>query len=115
MSFVDLKNAEDVASAIDANTCALFVEIISNPQMEIADLKLLSGLARDKGVPVVADTTLIPFSSFLSSDFGVDIEVISSTKYISGGGTSLGGLIIDYGKFDWTKKYFRRQYDIVSY
>lgn len=99
--FVDLKNAEDVASVIDANTCALFVEIISNPQMEIADLKLLSGLARDKGVPVVADTTLIPFSSFLSSDFGVDIEVISSTKYISGGGTSLGGLIIDYGKFDW--------------
>lgn len=100
--FVDLRNGDEIDAALDNNTCALFVEIISNPQMEIADLRMLSNLAHNKGVPVVADTTLIPFSAFLASDFGVDIEVISSTKYISGGGTSLGGLIIDYGLFDWS-------------
>lgn len=100
--FVDLRNEDEIDAAIDNNTCALFVEIISNPQMEIADLRMLSSLAHNKGVPIVADTTLIPFSAFSASDIGVDIDVISSTKYISGGGTSLGGLIIDYGLFDWS-------------
>ena len=100
--FVDLKDFKAVDAAIDENTCALFVEIITNPQMEIVDLKGLSDLMHRRNVPVIADTTLIPFSSFSASCFGVDIDVISSTKYISGGGTSLGGLIIDYGKFDWS-------------
>ncbi len=100
--FVDLKNSEEVNAALDENTCALFVEIISNPQMEVADLRMLGNLAHNKGIPLVADTTLIPFSEFSASDLGVDIDVISSTKYISGGGTSLGGIIIDYGKFDWS-------------
>lgn len=100
--FVNLKNNEEVNAAIDENTCALFVEIISNPQMEVVDLKTLGSIAHKKGVPLIADTTLIPFSEFSASDFGVDIDVISSTKYISGGGTSLGGLIIDYGTFDWS-------------
>lgn len=98
--FCDLTNVEEVAAAIDENTCCLFLEIITNPQMEVADLKQLSKIAHDKGVPLVADTTIISFSVFRAVDFGVDIEVIASTKYISGGGTSLGGLIIDYGKFD---------------
>lgn len=100
--FVDLKDSSSVEKAIDKNTCAVFVEIITNPQMEIVDLKGLSDIAHNKFVPLVADTTLIPFTSFSASDMGVDIDVISSTKYISGGGTSLGGLIIDYGKFDWS-------------
>lgn len=99
--FCDLTNPTDVERYIDENTCALFVEIITNPQMEVADLKALSGVLRKKGVPMVADTTIIPFTSFNAAKFGVDIEVVSSTKYISGGGTSLGGLIIDYGTFDW--------------
>lgn len=99
--FVDFRNAKEVEAALNNNTCALFVEIISNPQMEVADLKMLSQLAHNKGIPLVADTTLVPFSAFSASHFGVDIDVISSTKYISGGGTSLGGLIIDYGTFDW--------------
>lgn len=100
--FVDLKDFAAVELSIDKNTCALFAEIITNPQMEIVDLNKLSEIAHRNKVPFVADTTLIPFSSFTSSQFGIDIDVISSTKYISGGGTSLGGLIIDYGKFDWS-------------
>lgn len=98
--FCDLTNPGEVAEAIDENTCGLFLEIITNPQMEVADLAKLSQIAHERGVPVIADTTIIPFTTFHAVDFGVDIEVIASTKYISGGGTSLGGLIVDYGKFE---------------
>src|SRR5690554_2814049 len=100
--FCDLTDLADVAAQLDENSCALFVEIITNPQMEVADLKALSEVLREKKVPLVADTTIVPFTAFKAAEFGVDIEVISSTKYISGGGTSLGGLIIDYGRFNWS-------------
>lgn len=100
--FCDLTKAEEVAACIDGNTCGVFVEVITNPQMEVVDLLKLAAVVHKRNVPLIADTTIIPFSAFHASDFGIDIDVISSTKYISGGGTSLGGLIIDYGKFDWS-------------
>ncbi len=99
--FCDLTNPDEVESHIDANTCAVFLEIITNPQLEVADLIAISAIAKQKGVPVVADTTIVPFCAFKASDFGINIEVVSSTKYISGGATSIGGLILDYGNFDW--------------
>lgn len=101
--FCDLTNPAEVEKNLDENSCAVFVEIIANPQMEVVDLKALSDVAQRKNVPLVADTTLIPFSAFSASGLGVDIDVVSSTKYVSGGGTSLGGLVIDYGTFDWEK------------
>ncbi len=101
--FCDLTDLNTVEEAINETTSAIFLEIISNPQMEVADLLALSEIAHRKNVPVIADTTLIPFCSFRASDWGIDIEVISSTKYISGGATSIGGLILDYGTFDWSK------------
>ena len=101
--FCDLTDLNTVEEAIDETTSAIFLEIISNPQMEVADLLALTEIAHRKNVPVIADTTLIPFCSFRASDWGIDIEVISSTKYISGGATSIGGLILDYGTFDWSK------------
>ena len=101
--FCDLTNTDEVENAIDGTTAALFLEIISNPQMEVADLQQLAAIAHRKGVPVIADTTLIPISSFRAVDWNIDIELIASTKYISGGATSLGGLIIDYGTFDWLR------------
>lgn len=94
---VDLTNIQEVDAAIDDDTCCLFFEIITNPQMEVADIEALSAVTRKHGVPLVADTTTIPFTEFSSKALGVDIEIVSSTKYISGGATSLGGLIIDYG------------------
>ena len=100
--FCDLTNPEEVRAQIDHNTCALFLEIITNPQLEVADLKALAAVAHEAGVPLVADTTIIPFHVFRAGDFGVDLEIVSSTKYISGGATSLGGLILDYGTFDWS-------------
>ena len=93
----DLTNLDAVAEAIDENTCAVFLEVITNPQLEVADLKAIAEIAHQKGVPVIADSTIIPFTETSLSTLGVDIEVVSSTKYLSGGGTSLGGLVIDYG------------------
>lgn len=97
--FCDLTNIEEVEAKVDGNTACIFLEIITNPQMEVADLRKLSAIARRYGIPLVADTTMVPFTSFRACDLGVDIEIVSSTKYISGGATSLGGLIIDYGNF----------------
>lgn len=100
--FCDLTNPDEVRSRIDKNTCALFLEVITNPQLEVADLRALSDIGKQTGVPLIADTTVVPFNVFKASAFGVDIEIVSSTKYISGGATSTGGLIIDHGTFDWS-------------
>lgn len=99
--FCNLTHPEEVEARIDNNTCAVFLEIVTNPQLEVVDLKALSTICKQKGVPMVADTTIIPFCAFKAKDFGINIEIVSSTKYISGGATSLGGLILDYGNFDW--------------
>ena len=93
----DLTNIEAVREAIDDDTCCVFLEILTNPQLEVADLKAISEVAHEKNVPLVVDSTVIPFTQFLAKSLGVDIEVVSSSKYVSGGATSLGGLVIDYG------------------
>lgn len=100
--FCDLTNPDEVLAVIDNNTCGIFLEVITNPQMEVADLKLLSAIGQKFHVPLIADTTIVPFSEFHGKDFGIHIEVVSSTKYISGGATSLGGLVLDHGTFDWS-------------
>lgn len=97
--FIDLLDLNAVHEAIDENTACLFLEIVTNPQMEVADLKALAEIAHEKGIPLIADTTIIPFTEFNGKELGIDVEVVSSTKYISGGATSLGGLVIDYGTF----------------
>ncbi len=99
--FCDLTNIDEIEAIMDANTCAVYLEIITNPQMEVVDLMALSKISKQAGVPLIADTTIIPFCAFTAKEFGIDIEIVSTTKYISGGATSLGGLIIDYGNFDW--------------
>ncbi|MCD8186374.1 MAG: PLP-dependent transferase [Rikenellaceae bacterium] len=100
--FCDLTNLAEVEKNLDRNTCALFLEVITNPQTEVADLKGLSALCRKNGVPLMADTTIVPFTEFRAKKFGVDIEIVSTTKYVSGGANSLGGVIIDYNTFDWS-------------
>ncbi|MBP5366774.1 MAG: PLP-dependent transferase [Bacteroidales bacterium] len=115
--FVDLLDSEAVANAVDENTACLFLEIITNPQLEVADLRILADIAHKRNVPLVADTTIIPFTQFGASALGVDIEVVSSTKYISGGATSLGGLVIDYGHFPqlYRSMKFELLYNLGSY
>ena len=95
----DLTNLQTVEDAIDEHTCCVFLEIVTNPQLEVADLPVIAEIAHQKGVPVIADSTVIPFTETHLKELGVDVEVVSSTKYLSGGGTSLGGLVIDYGTF----------------
>jgi len=101
--FCNLLDINDVEKNIDENTCAVFAEIITNPFMEVADLTALSELAHKKGVPLIADTTIVPWPAFRAAQWGIDIEVVASTKYISGGATSIGGLILDYESYDWTQ------------
>ncbi|MDR0667652.1 MAG: aminotransferase class I/II-fold pyridoxal phosphate-dependent enzyme [Prevotellaceae bacterium] len=99
--FCNLSDVAEVEKQLDRNTCAVFLETITNPQMEVADLQALSEICKKHRVPLIADTTIVPFTAFKAAAFGVDVEVVSSTKYISGGATSLGGLVLDYGSYDW--------------
>lgn len=101
--FVDMTDPRAVAAAIDHNTRAVFLESITNPQLEVCDIRTVAALTRERGVPLVLDNTATTFRLCRARDLGVDIEVLSSTKYISGGGTSVGGLIIDHGLFDWSR------------
>ena len=96
---VDLCNIDEVKKAVDENTCCIFLESVTNPQTEVADTIALGEIARSHNIPLIADTTIIPFTEFDGNAIGLDFQVVSSTKYISGGATSLGGIIIDYGRF----------------
>lgn len=93
---VDLTKPEEVADAMDDSVCCIFLEIMTNPQLEVAPLKILADIAHRHNVPLVTDSTMIPFTEHQLHNLGVDIELVSSTKYVSGGATSLGGLVIDY-------------------
>ena len=95
----DLTDLKAVDEATDDGSCCIYLETVTNPQQEVADLEALSRIALRRNIPLIADSTVIPFIETSLKDLGVDIEVLSSTKYLSGGGTSLGGLVIDYGTF----------------
>ena len=105
----DLTDVAAVERAINDSACCLFLEIITNPQMEVADLRALSALTAARGIPLIADTTAIPFTAFSAKALGVDIEIVSSTKYVSGGATTLGGLVIDYGTCEGFGKRMRSE------
>ncbi len=100
-SFIDLENLDEVRKAIQPNTKLIFGETIANPQMRVIDIPALSLVAKENKIPLVIDSTCTPPYLFNGKLNGADVEVISSTKYISGGATSVGGLIIDHGTFQW--------------
>ncbi len=101
--FADLNNLQEVEQLMDENTRAIFIETITNPLCEVAPVKKLSELAQKYNAAVVADTTMSPLLLFDAKAHGVNIEIISSTKFISGGATAIGGLLLDHGNFDWSK------------
>ncbi|MDC7224864.1 MAG: PLP-dependent transferase, partial [Spirochaetales bacterium] len=78
-------------------------ESISNPQLQVVDLEGVAKLAEEKGLVLIVDSTMTPFVFADFKKLGAHMEIISSTKYISGGGTSVGGLIIDHGTYDWSR------------
>jgi O-acetylhomoserine (thiol)-lyase len=101
--YADFTRPETIEPLIDANTRALFFETITNPQLEVADIGALAALARRHKILLIADTTATPLYFFRSKDYGVDLEVLSSTKLVSGGATTVGGIIIDNGTYNWAQ------------
>ena len=100
--FVEGDDPEGFRAAIDSKTKALYVESIGNPRFNIPDLAVLAALAHEHGIPFVVDNTF-GCAGYLCRpiDHGVDIVVASATKWIGGHGTSIGGVIVDSGRFDW--------------
>ncbi|HEX7585717.1 MAG TPA: aminotransferase class I/II-fold pyridoxal phosphate-dependent enzyme, partial [Prolixibacteraceae bacterium] len=101
--FVDTSTSELIEPLIDENTRAIYFETVTNPQLEIADISRLAEIANAHGILLIADSTITPPSVFSSKSLGVHVEVMSTTKFISGGATSFGGVIIDNGLYDWNK------------
>lgn len=100
--YVDLDNLDEIKANIDAQTRLLFCESISNPHLIVPDFTAIKSLLAEHHVPFIVDTTATPWNLFDAKKHGVDVEVISATKYISGGGHVLGGLIVDNGTYDWS-------------
>ena len=105
VNFVPSGNIDAFQKAITPRTKAIYAESIGNPKNDVADLEAISKVAHKNGIPFVLDNTVSPYL-LRPFDHGVDIIVYSATKFIGGHGTSLGGLIVDSGKFDWTNGKF---------
>jgi O-acetylhomoserine (thiol)-lyase len=105
VKFVKSNDLAALDAAIGPKTKAVYAESIGNPKMDVADLEGMAAIAHSHGIPFVLDNTVSPYL-LRPFDFGVDILVYSATKFIGGHGTSLGGLIVDSGKFDWTNGKF---------
>lgn len=100
VKFVDSQTPSEFEEAIDENTKAIYVESIGNPKLDIPDFDVISKIAHDNGIPLIADNT-VGVGSVRPFDHGADIIVASATKYIGGHGTTLGGVIIEKGEFNW--------------
>ena len=105
VKFVKSNDQDAIQQAITPKTKAIYAESIGNPKLDVADLEGVSQVAHNNQIPFVLDNTVSPYL-MRPFDFGVDIIVYSATKFIGGHGTSLGGLIVDSGKFDWTRGKF---------
>ena len=100
-SFVDIHNLEEVEAAITDDTRAVFLETLGNPNSDIPDIDAVAEIAHKYGVPVVIDNTFGTPYLIRPIEHGADIVVHSATKFIGGHGTTLGGIIVESGKFDW--------------
>jgi O-acetylhomoserine (thiol)-lyase len=103
--FVDSREPEAFRKAVTSKTRALFAETVGNPKLDVPDFEALSRIAHDAGVPLIVDNT-IGIGLVRPIDYGADIIVSSATKYIGGHGTSIGGVIVDGGKFAWNNGKF---------
>ncbi len=100
-TFVDIHNLKEVEKAIKKNTRAIYIETLGNPNSDIPDIDALAELAHKRGLPLVVDNTFGTPYLIRPIEHGADIIVHSATKFIGGHGTTLGGVIVDSGKFDW--------------
>jgi O-acetylhomoserine (thiol)-lyase len=102
VSLVDFADPHAIEAAIKPNTKAVFAETIGNPKIDVLDIEHVAEIAHKHGLPLVVDNTLATPYQLRPFEWGADIVVHSLTKFIGGHGTSIGGIIVDGGKFDWT-------------
>ena len=100
-SFVNIHDLNEVEAAIKENTRAIYIETLGNPNSDIPDIDALAGIAHKHGLPLVVDNTFGTPYFIRPIEHGADIVVHSATKFLGGHGTTLGGIIVDAGKFDW--------------
>lgn len=105
VNFVDTHDLDAYREAINENTKAIYCESIGNPQLDIPDFEALAEIAHENDIPLIVDNTSA-ITMVRPIDYGADIVVHSATKFLSGNGTSMGGMIVDGGKFDWTNGKF---------
>ena len=105
VNFVDTHDLDAYRAAINENTKAIYCESIGNPQLDIPDFEALAEIAHENNIPLIVDNTSA-ITMVKPIDHGADIVVHSATKFLSGNGTSMGGMIVDGGKFDWTNGKF---------
>ena len=106
VKFVNSSDPANVAAAIDDNTRAVYTESIGNPKNNVDDFKAIAKIAHDNGLPLIVDNTVTTPALFRPIEHGADIVVYSLTKFIGGHGTSIGGAVVDSGKFDWSSGRF---------
>lgn len=100
-SFVNIHDLKEVEDAIQENTRAIYIETLGNPNSDIPDISALAKMAHKHGIPLVVDNTFGTPYLIRPIEYGADIVVHSATKFLGGHGTTLGGIIVDSGKFDW--------------
>ncbi len=103
VTFVDATDPANIARAIRPNTRAVYIEALANPKNDVLDYQAIADVSHQHGLPLVCDNTVLTPMLFRPFDHGVDIAVYSATKFIGGHGTSIGGVIVDSGRFDWTR------------
>lgn len=103
VSIVDSKNFDEVKNAIKDNTKALYIETIGNPEGNVEDIEKLAEIAHEAGIPLIVDNTFASSYLIQPIKYGANIVVHSATKFIGGHGTSMGGVVVDGGNFDWTQ------------
>jgi O-acetylhomoserine (thiol)-lyase len=105
VTFVDSTKPDEFKKAITGKTRAIYAETIGNPKLDVPDFEAIAKIAHDAGIPFIVDNT-VGVGLVIPIDHGADIVVLSATKYVGGHGTSIGGVIVDSGKFDWSNGKF---------
>ena len=105
-TFVDPNQVDSFSNAINENTRAIYIESMGNPKLDVLDIESISKIAKKAKLPLIVDNTVATPYLLKPINYGADIVIHSTTKYITGNGTSIGGIIIDAGNFDWSSGLF---------
>jgi len=110
--FVDVAETENFAEALNDRTKLIFIETIGNPRMDVPDIPAVAEIAHKAGIPLIVDNTVTTPALFKPGEFGADIVVHSTSKFINGHGTAIGGAIVDTGNYDWRQGPFEEIRDV---